>query len=198
MVTNTVLRYCFASNSWELQLVVSRFAPSYWGIAISRLLALRQAIGKLQFFDVSSCWGIPTCRVLLYPKLLSNYNRDAPVLYQARGELQFEMFCFAPSYWGITILRLLSCVKLFRNYNLYGFAVRQALVELYFARFCFAPSEGLQFRSSGLVPSCWGIPICRVLLCIRPLGTYNLQGPVLPQASGGLQLTGAIPVRHSP
>ena len=151
---------------------------------------MRQAIGKLQFFDVSSCWGIPTCRVLLYPKLLSNYNRDAPVLCQARGQLQFEMFCFAPSYWGITIVRLLSCVKLFRNYNLYGFAVRQALVELYFARFCFARVRDYNFEVPVLCQAVgafqyagfcftsghWGLTICKVLFCPKLVGDYNVQG----------------------
>ena len=102
----------------ELQLAAFRFAPSYWGSAISSLLS-----------------GV---------KLLGNCNLQGLALFQAIVELQIAgfravpsqvgnsnivRFCLTPSYWGSAISRLLPCVKLLCNYQLHVFALCQAIVS---------------------------------------------------------------------
>ena len=105
---------------------------------------------------MSNYWGIATGRVSFCPKLFWNNTRQG-------------LLCFKP----------------LGNHNLQGFALCQAIGEFQLAGYSFA---------SGY----WGISISRllscevigevqlpascfaVLLCIKLLGNYNLQGPVLP------------------
>ena len=162
-----------------------------------------RAVGELQLAGFRFAKLLAICRVLLYFKPLGNHTLQGFALCQAIGEFHFVVYCVASSDWGVVISRLLSCVKLLANYNLQGRASRQTMGELPFAGFCvasrywefhlavfsFAPSC---WGGSCLLSSWWGIRKRQVLVCTKLLGDYNLQGPVLPEFLGGLQLAGAI------
>ena len=146
----------------------------------------------------SSHWGIATSRVAFCAKLLAECNFETPVLCQAIGELQLAGFRVAPSYWGSAILSpvlcqaigelqfaVLRCFKPLGNHNSQGFALCQA-------GYWFAPNycdfeapvlcqaiRELQLAASCFASSYWGITICRVLRCVKLLGSSNVQGIVL-------------------
>ena len=146
----------------------------------------------MSFANIGSLFGCKYCKLqhllLFCIKLWGNYKLRGPVMPQAIVDCKFRVCCFASSYWGITIC-----------------SIRKVIFKVLF---CPKHLGDCNFEAPIL---CQAIEVtsCRVLLCVKLLGNYNLQGCGLPQAIGGLQfrgsclvshywgsLAGAIPVRH--
>ena len=149
-------------------------------------LALRQAIGELQFAGFALCEairGVPTCRVLFCPKLLGDYHLKAPVL-----------ICLVSSWWGITICKVLFCTKLLGECG-------SCLVSSYWGittcRVLLRVNLLWNYKLQGFAPKLLMDYSFEALSCAKLLRSSSLQGLALGNYNlQRLQLAGAIPVRH--